>query len=361
MKLLHTADLHVGDSRNLPGYLERQRAMLYWLTEQAERHEVDAVLIAGDVFDTKHVLPRERDMFMEWLLDHDRTALDAEFVTIMIGGNHDEIESGYTHLHGLKRLMQRNVLQRTVVVDVHAQCLPFQSLRDPNAERMWLACLPSAGYKGDELSTAVRAFRSSLDLKAEKSGEPVRYFVVMAHEPVAGATTESGGYRARGPTIDRSLNVTYWALGDIHKPYQQMAPNAWYPGSPIQHEFGDVSSERGCLLVDLDDPTNPVPLQVDGVVPLITLYDRPDTWPTDAIVRFEGTAEEIADTHFPDNVVAFKPLVEVETRARETVAIDLAGYAILEGLDDVLTEQGVPPERWEAVGDMLRNALDASR
>ena len=361
MKLLHTADLHVGDSRNLPNYLERQRAMLYWLTEQAKQHEVDAVLIAGDIFDTKHVLPRERDMFMEWLLDHDRAAFKSEFVTIMIGGNHDEIEAGYTHLHGLKRLMQRNVLQRTVVVDVHAQCLPVQSLRDPDAERMWVACMPAANYRGDELSTAVRAFRSSLDLKAEKSGEPIHYFVVMAHEAIVGATNEMGNYRARGPRLDTKLDVTYWALGDIHKPYQAMAPNAWYPGSPIQHEFGDVSTERGCLLVDLDDPTNPRRLQVEGVVPLITLYDKPDEWPTDAIVRFEGTAEEIADTHFPDNVVAFKPLVEVENLSREAIAIDLAGYAILEGLDDVLLEQAVPPERWEAVGDMLRNALDACR
>ena len=93
----------------------------------------------------------------------------------------------------------------------------------------------------------------------------------------------------------------------------------------------------------------------------MTLYDKPDEWPTDAIVRYEGTAEEIADTHFPGNVVAFKPLVEVEQRARETVAIDTAGYAILEGLDDVLAEQSVPPERWDAVSETLRHAMDACR
>jgi DNA repair exonuclease SbcCD nuclease subunit len=334
--------------------------MLEWLTRQAVEHEVDAMLIAGDIFDAKHVLPRERDCFMEWLFDHDREAVKSQFLTIMIGGNHDEVESGYTHLHGLRRLMQRGILQRTIIVDVHAQCLPVQSIRNP-AETAWVACLPAAGYKGDELSTVVRAFRKSLDVKAEKSRAPPRYFVVMAHEAIAGAVTETGSYRARGPTIDTSLDVTYWALGDIHKPYQQMAPNAWYSGSPIQHEFGDVSPERGALLVDLDDPCNPTCLQIDGVTPLVTLYDRPDSWPTDAIVRFEGTAEEIADTHFPGNVVAFKPLVEIENRARETVAIDLAGYAILEGLKDVLAEQAVPQERWQDVGETLRQALDACR
>lgn len=360
MKLLHTADLHVGDSRNLPNYLERQRAMLSWLTDQAKQHQVDVLLMAGDIFDTKHILPRERDMFMEWLLDNDREAVKSEFITLMIGGNHDEIEAGYTHLHGLKRLMQRGVLQRTIIVDVHAQCLPVQSLRNPE-ERAWIACMPCAGYKGDELSLAVRAMRSSLDVKAEKSGESIKYFVVAAHEPVAGATTETGGYRARGPVIDTSIDVTYWALGDIHKPYQQMAPNAWYPGSPIQHEFGDVSSNRGALLVDLDDPTNPRPLQIEGVTPLITLFDWPDIWPEDAIVRFEGTAEEIAGGRFPDNVVAFKPLVEVEKQAQETVAIDLAGYAILDGLEEILADQGVPQGRWEEVGETLRRALDTCR
>lgn len=359
MKILHTADLHVGDSRNLPGYLERQRAMLYWLTEQAVHHDVDALLIAGDIFDAKHVLPRERDLFQEWLLDNDRASRDAEFITVMINGNHDEIESGYTHLHGPKRLMQRGVLTHTCVVELHARCLEVKP-------GLHVACMPYAGYKGGELSTAVRAFRRVLDLKAEKTGEPPRYFVVMAHEALAGAYNETGTHKAKGPVIDPSIpegqdGVTYWALGDIHKPYQQMAPNAWYSGSPIQHEFGDVSPERGALLVDLDDPCNPTRLQVEKVVPLVTLYDRPDVWPTDAIVRFEGTAEEIADTHFPGNVVAFKPLVEVEDRARQTVAIDLAGYALLDGLDDVLAEQSVPRERWEAVGETLRRAVDACR
>jgi len=98
MKLLHTADLHVGDSRNLPGYLERQRTMLEWLTRMAIEHKVDAFLIAGDIFDAKHVLPRERDMFQEWLLDNDKAGRDHDFMTVMTNGNHDEIETGYTHL-----------------------------------------------------------------------------------------------------------------------------------------------------------------------------------------------------------------------------------------------------------------------
>lgn len=354
MKLLHAADLHVGDSRNLPGYLDRQRNMLAWLTRMAVDHAVDTFLIAGDIFDAKHVLPRERDMFVDWLLDNDKAGHDYHFTTVMMSGNHDQIEAGYTHLYGLKRLMERHILSSTFIVDQHAICI------EP-AHGLYVACMPAAGYKGDELSTAVRAFRKSLDLKAEKTGHPVKYFVVMAHEAIAGAFNESGTYRARGPSIDTSIDVTYWALGDIHKPYQQIAPAAWYPGSPIQHEFGDVSEQRGALLVDLADPCNPTYLQVEGVVPLVTLYDKPDVWPTDAIVRFEGTAEEIADTHFPDNVVAFKPLVEVENRARETVAIDLAGYALLKGVDDVLAEQSVPEERRQDVIELMRTAMDACR
>jgi len=354
MKILHTADLHVGDSRNLPGYLERQRTMLYWLTRMAEEHDVSAVLIAGDIFDTKHVLPRERDMFMEWLFDHDRAGKASDFQTVMINGNHDEIEDGYTLLHGLRRLQDRGMLRSTEVVELHARTV---QLRPDLA----VACLPAAGYKRDELSLTAGAMLKAYRQQHEQSSGPAPYFVVMAHEAIAGAYNESGTYRAKGPGIDESLGVTYWALGDIHKPYQQMTRNAWYSGSPIQHEFGDVSQTRGALLVDLQDPDEPTALQIEGVRPLITLYDKPDVWPSDAIVRFEGTADEIADTHFPDNVVAFKPLVEVEDRARETVAIDLAGYAMLEGLDDVLAEQAVPQERWEAVGDTLRRAMDRCR
>lgn len=320
----------------------------------AVEHGVGAVLIAGDIFDTKHVLPRERDVFMEWLFDHDRLGGNHGFNTVMISGNHDEIEDGYTLLHGLRRFQDRGLLRWTEIVEVHARTVKVRP-------GLVAACLPAAGYRRDELGTAVATMRKAFDLQREKSKEPEPYFVVMAHEAVAGAYNESGTYRARGPGIDTSLDVTYWALGDIHKPYQQMAPNAWYPGSPIQHEFGDISQTRGALLVDLDDPTEPQPLQIEGVVPLVTLYDRPEQWPTDAIVRFEGTADEIADGYFPDNVVAFKPLVEVEDRARDAVAIDLAGYALLDGIEDVMAELAVPTQRWEAVGNKLRATMDACR
>lgn len=342
MKLLHTADLHVGDSRNLPNYLERQRRMLAWLGSQARQNDIDLLLIAGDVFDSKYLMARERDMFLEWLLQNDRDAVTHRYWTIMTSGNHDVIEDDYTHLRGLRMLAERNLLQRTLIIE-HAQ-----TLRIGDCE---IVALPYANYHADELADAVRSLRAD----AVPNGSSARYCVVMAHEAIAGAVNESGTYRAKGPTIDDSLDVTYWALGDIHKPFQQMAPNAWYSGSPIQNDFGDVSRERGALLVDLDAPTQPQRLLIgDAVTPLITLADEPDEWPTDAIIRFEGTPDEIAARTFPANVVAFKPVV---TPSRLSDTVETSGYAMLEGVEDVMV--GLVPDTLQSdVIDCLKSAIE---
>jgi len=352
MKLLHVADLHIGDSRTLPNYLDRQRRMLDWIRRQAIEHDVDVLLVAGDVFDSKYVTARERDMFLEWLLHNDHDGEDNNYYTVMMSGNHDVIEAGYTHLHGLRMLVTHNALHTTSVID-SAQLLNFSTL--------YLAVLPYANYKGDELSTVVRSMRKSLDLKLEKIRPDIAqkikspYFVVMAHEAIAGALNEAGTYKARGPSIDTTLNVIYWALGDIHKPFQSVAPNAWYPGSPIQHDFGDISQTRGALLVDLDDPTNPTPLLIGSeVTPLITLYDIPEDWPTDAIVRYEGTPDEIAAQHFPENVIAFKPVV---APSQLQDAIDLDGYGMLDGIEEVM--DGLVPDDYQgSVVTYLKQAVD---
>jgi DNA repair protein SbcD/Mre11 len=344
MKILHAADLHVGDSRNLPGYLDRQRKMLYGITDIAIREAVQAVVLAGDIHDAKYMLPREKDMLWEWTLHLDFTAQEHDFDVVIENGNHDEIEEDYTHLRSLRIAQDYRMLRRTIVVEAKPE------LVGPLHEKLWIAVIPAKSYQGDEINEHVRAMLASLDKRSDPDD---RYVVAMVHEAIIGAVNEAGTQKfKRGPKLDPELPVTYWALGDIHKPFQMMLPNAWYSGSPIQHDFGDISPERGVLIVDLDEPTAPKPVLLEGIHPLVTIQAG-DEVPADAIVRFEGDAQEIAETVFPENVVSFKPSVDGAIKS----VVDTAGLGLLDDLDSVLADQKVPEDLQQEVVDEVRSAL----
>lgn len=337
MKILHCADLHVGDSRTLPGYLDRQRQALYALTDVAVSHHVDAMLICGDVFDAPHMKPHEKDMFLGWLLVTDRRAQEHGFHVVIENGNHDEIDEGYTHLHGYRVLQDAGLLRATIVVEYDPEMVSIGNLH--------IAVLPARKYRGADIIEIVQGLRDKL---IAKLGHDPKYLVAMVHEAVQGAQNEAGTWSVKsGPRLDPDL-VTYWALGDIHKPFQQVAPNAWYPGSPIQHDFGDISADRGCLIVDLNDPCNPTPVILPGITPLVTLYDIPEQWP-EAIVRYEGPAEEIAEQDFPDNVVAFKA-----TAPTQEVHVTLTADK-LKGIDDVI--KSIPDAYREDVLHLIETSI----
>jgi exonuclease SbcD len=357
--ILHTADLHIGDSRNLPGYLERQEKMLAQITELAIDREVDLVVLSGDIFDAKYMKPREKDMFLRWLLDHDKAGRKHDFETVIENGNHDMIEEGYTHLRQHKIMADYGMLKSISIVEAEPRLLgPFKGT-------IWVAALPAGQYKGEEINFAIASLRKRLDSKLESTKQtsmpgteqPV-YFVAMVHEAILGATNELGTWMVKkGPTLDPELDVTYWALGDIHKPFQRVMDNAWYPGSPIQHDFGDTSVDRGVFIVDLENPTEPEPVLVKGITPLITLSAVPNEWPTDAIIRFEGSPDEIADTTFPDNVVGFNPVVEAVDGAIEVV--ELEGHDLLSDLPEVLIDQEVPADYHEDVLNEIKETMAA--
>ena len=88
MKFLHLADLHLGKRVNDFSLLEDQEFILQQLLEIAERENVDAVVIAGDVYDKS--TPSEQAVM---LLDTFLVNLSRKHITVfLIAGNHDSAE-----------------------------------------------------------------------------------------------------------------------------------------------------------------------------------------------------------------------------------------------------------------------------
>lgn len=333
MKIVHAADLHLGRSRKLPNYLERQDAMVRGIFDLAAAND-GIVLLAGDIFDRLDLLPRERDIFIRHLCRADAQGI----TTVMVNGNHDMIDEddgGYTHLRVISAMVEEKRLKRTVVIETDPASFELPKLG------FAVIGVPSYYRKTKEVNKIVAHHCKELATKL-----PV---VALVHETVLGSRNDFGkkfgidiGSEDHCVTLDPNLPVTYWALGDIHAPQAiEGCQHAWYSGAPIQHDFGDAP-RRGVLVVDLDNPTDPQHCTLDGVTPLVTVRVSDQTTnaslevPENAVVRVEGPRDVIASLTLPKNVVTTKPTHEVEAEI-ETI---FRSEDPLEGLAGVLAEMG---------------------
>jgi len=238
VRLLHTADIHLGALRRLDvpfqWKLDRYKGILEFIFTTARKKNVDYVVIAGDIYDHKDPHPKVRDIFLEALLKYDERPI------VIIPGNHDELESGYTNLHNLAILQRDKRLPHVFFTETKPRILHM-----PRCTFVLVPCTEDDTGYGRMVDRLIRKVEGD---------NPV---VVVGHEMVAGVTDDSGWKARKGVRIKKNDRVTYWAMGDIHKrqPLSGLK-NAWYPGSPAQHKFSELPN-KGVLLVDLDHPTRP--------------------------------------------------------------------------------------------------------
>lgn len=238
--------------------LRRYSSTLQCIFDAARDRAASTVVLAGDVFEHSNVYPKERDVLLRCLLSN------WDIRVLIINGNHDVLERGYTSLHFLSILQASNRIPhvtvaeikpvRVIVDGIHFLLVPFVG-----KERLF--------YK--RVSLLVKQVSDEFP----KKPPPI---VVASHEMFRGSITDldtTGEYTKSGIRFPRIPEVTYWALGDIHR-CQQIAKGAHYSGPPVQMNFGETL-EKGVLLVDTDDPHHPefIPIQHSDILPLINLED----------------------------------------------------------------------------------------
>lgn len=245
MRFVHTADIHFGGSKVLPHYLERQEAAFDQIFDVAAEQNISTVVIAGDLFDEADPDREVRDLVERKLLEYDA----AGFTILLIPGNHDLVDrSGYTAIHYLALLSAHGRFRNSTVTEqtayVHVDDTVF--------------CL--LVHSRGEFTEACR--QAVIDYHEAGVRVDADNFVVVAHETIRGSQTDiklqNGDFYRLETGADRpdsSLDVTYWALGDIHKA-QAVGSRAFYSGAPLQIKFGD-DWPKGVLVVDTDDPDNP--------------------------------------------------------------------------------------------------------
>lgn len=279
MKIIHTADWHLG--HQLYGYDRgaEQRAMLASIADIVERERPDALLVSGDIFDTTQPSTAAVAMLTGCLMDIYRRCPGTK--VILTAGNHDAATRHEVNADVWRLANVEMVGVRADKPDRHIIELPGKGyvVAVPYINRRFV---PEGFYQG------------LLDRVAElnTAGLPV---VMMAHTAVAGS--DAAGHAASEAVIGNvevmpadalGTGYDYLALGHIHKP-QRAGARARYSGSPMAVSFDeDYPHSVVVLTVGAHGDEPVIELQeVDNPRPLVTLPARGAVGWDEAIAMLE--------------------------------------------------------------------------
>ena len=272
MKLLHIADLHLGKSLGDFDLTEDQRFILDQIVDLAVGESVDAVLIAGDVYDKS--IPSEA---ATRLLDHFLCALaERRIKTFLISGNHDSDD----RLQYGSSLFQSREIFISAVFD---GSLKKESFTDAYGEiHVYMLPFVKASqvrhfYPEETIETyedAVRAVLSHAGIDETKRN------VLMAHQFVAGsgedpALAGSEGMGTQSVGLVEKIGYRcfdafdYVALGHIHSPQRVGREEVRYAGSPLKYSLGEVNNEKSVTLITCLEKGD---VRID-LIPLVPLRD----------------------------------------------------------------------------------------
>jgi exonuclease SbcD len=251
MRLLHTSDWHLGRSLHRADLREAQSAFLDGLVETVRSEHVDAVLVAGDVYD-RAVPSLDAVELCESALVRLR---EAGARVVLISGNHDSprrlgfgsrlVDAAGVHLRTRVRDSSTPVVLEDAAGPVAVYGIPYL---EPEAVRAELPAETGRGHSA-VLGAALDAVRADLSSRG-----PVRS-VILAHAWVGSATASDserditvGGVAC----VPASLfdGITYSALGHLHGP-QTLADGLRYSGSPLAYSFSEAAHTKGSWLVEL--------------------------------------------------------------------------------------------------------------
>jgi exonuclease SbcD len=240
LRFLHTADWHLGRLFHGTSLLEDQAPLVEQVATLAREARVDAVLLAGDVYDRAIPPPGAVALLDDFLA---RLTLDAGVPLVAVAGNHDSAE----RLGFASRLLRRPgapIVLHDEHGPVHVHALPYA---DPPTVRHVLEA-PELGDHAASMGALVEAIRASDPGRARK--------VLVAHAFVSGCEeSESerplsvGGSGAVPASMLAGFD--YVALGHLHRPQRAGGDAIRYSGSLAKYSFSEIAHRKSISIVEL--------------------------------------------------------------------------------------------------------------
>lgn len=266
MRFLHTADWHIGKIVHEQSMLADQAYILEQLIEQVEEYEVDAVLMAGDLYD-RSLPPKEAVALVNQTLS--RLINELEVPVFIIAGNHDSNER-IEYLSGVAEAKQ---LYMEGTLKAYTRKV---SLKEADIYMMPYAdhVLIRQALDQPEIRTIEEAVAAQVEqITSSDEFDRSRINMIMFHGYViSGSRTsleESDSERplsiGTAEWIDQSIfdAFDYVALGHLHKGQKVGSNRIRYSGSPLKYSKSEATHQKKSFIIDIDHDSlevTPVPL-----------------------------------------------------------------------------------------------------
>ena len=255
MKILHTADWHIGKFLKGVSLIDEQYYALNEIINIAAEENVDAIIIAGDIYD-RAVPPAEAvELFNEVLT---KILLEKNLPLLCISGNHDS----QTRLNfGTKILERSNLfLHANLTKDLSPVVLEdkFGKIAFSLIPFVDSAMIKNV-FSDIESNSFVDSFKMLVESSRERIPDGMRSVAVI-HQFIAGdrkdvIESESerafvGGISNIPPFIFKGYD--YVALGHLHAPQKVGREFVRYSGSPLKYSFDESKQKKGVEIVEID-------------------------------------------------------------------------------------------------------------
>lgn len=298
IRILHTADWHLGQTFFGYDRSEEHELFLNWLAEEMKQKEIDALIIAGDVFDVSNPSAASQSIYYRFICRV--TAENPQLQIVIVAGNHDSaarLEAPLPLLQAM-RTEVRGVVRKLEGGEVDYDHLTVE-LKNRNGE-VELLCMavpflrqgdyPAVQTEGNPYTEGVRELYTQLLKRLWKRRKANQAIVAIGHLQATGSEiaekdyserTVIGGLECVSPDTF-SEQIAYTALGHIHKS-QRVSGREYirYAGSPIPMSFAEKHYHHGVVMVTFDEGSvvEMQRLECPKLVPLVSVPHREPVLP----------------------------------------------------------------------------------
>ncbi|PWQ95366.1 exonuclease subunit SbcD [Leucothrix arctica] len=285
MRILHTSDWHIGQHFISKSRAAEHQAFISWLLEQVTTQKVDAVIVAGDVFDTGTPPSYARKIYNSFIVEMSKLKCQL----VVLGGNHDSVSMldeskelfASLGTHVIPNVQEITDQQVFVLNDVKGEAgailcaIPFIRPRDVIGSQAGASSSDKQQALGEAIATHYKKLYDYADAKRADFKQPLP-IIATGHLTAMGVTTSDSvrdiyvgsleAFPAKAfPPAD------YIALGHIHRPQiVAKSEHIRYCGSPIPLSFDELGTQKQVLIAEFADGklTSVEPLLVPRFQPM---------------------------------------------------------------------------------------------
>lgn len=263
MRILHTADWHIGQRLHERQRIDEHKDFLNWLLNTIQEQHVELLLVSGDIFDTALPSAEATNLYYGFLY---QLFNETDAYTVIIAGNHDSprhleaprefLKMGRIHVVGLSNEPSECVVE----IPPENPCITIAAVPYLSENELPHVSYESEIEKHDRYRERLKSFYENC-VSQMSLGVPK---ILMGHLFVQGGSVgdserniQIGGASAI-KTSDFPENVDYVALGHLHRP--QSIKGKEYPiqysGSPIPLRFNEASYSKKVFLLEFSEDCN---------------------------------------------------------------------------------------------------------